>query len=592
MQVIPLIPDHAPFTPEQRAWLNGFLAGMFSGRAPEHAPANVQPLKISVLYASQSGTGEGLARKVTKELKSKGHSVEMASLEGYEPVALASVKHAIFVASTYGEGDPPDCAKSFFERLSMENAPRLSSLSYALLALGDRHYEHFCKFGADLESRLIHLGARPICERVECDVDVEEPFTLWKAALLARLEAFASGKVTDSPSTNAISVTRNSSPSANDGPVYTRERPLLATIKEKRALTRDVSTKLTMHFCFSTADSGLRYEAGDACGIVPQNDPRLVDEILFALGLSGFEQVTLGAAAEFAIREALTHHLQITRLNRKLVQAFAAKGDCIVLKGLLLPEQQAHLEKYTFDRGLIDLLVEYPAVLANAQELVSILPKLAPRLYSISSSPAAHGDEIHTTVAIVRYRSHNRERGGVCSTMLSDRISTGEQLPVYIQPNKKFRLPRNSDAPIIMIGPGTGIAPFRGFLHERRAVGAGGKNWLFFGERRAETDFLYRDELGEMFRDGHLSRMDTAFSRDQSHKIYVQDRMLEQSEQLWHWLQDGASMYVCGDATHMAKDVDAALHHIVERQGCLDVEAAREYVQNLKEANRYQRDVY
>ena len=591
MQAIPLIPDHAPFTPEQRAWLNGFLAGIFSGSAPKNAP-EVQPLKISVLYASQSGTGESLARKVTKELKSKGHFVEMASLEGYEPAALASEKHAIFVASTYGEGDPPDCAKSFFERLSMADAPRLNSLSYALLALGDRHYEHFCKFGVDLESRLIDLGARPICERVECDVDVEEPFALWKAALLARLEVVASGKVTDVPAPTGISVAQSLSPSTTDSPMYTRERPLLATLSEKRALTRDVSTKLTMHFSFSTADSGLRYAAGDACGIVPQNDHRLVDEILFALGFSGFEQVNLGSSGELPLREALTHHLQITRLNRKLVQAYAAKGECSVLKGLLLPEQQAHLEKYTFDRGLIDLLVEYPGVLSNAQELISVLPKLAPRLYSISSSPAAHGNQIHTTVAIVRYRSHNRERGGVCSTMLSDRISAGEQLPVYIQPNKKFRLPRNPDAPIIMIGPGTGIAPFRGFLHERRAVGARGKNWLFFGERRAETDFLYRDELEDMFRDGHLSRMDTAFSRDQSHKIYVQDRMLEQSEQLWHWLQDGASMYVCGDATHMAKDVDAALHHVVERHGCMDVEAAREYVQKLKETNRYQRDVY
>lgn len=594
MHTVPYVPDHAPFTPEQRAWLNGFLAGMFSGAAPAtEAMPKLQPLKIAVLYASQSGTGEGLARKVAKELKSKGHIAEMASLEGYEPKALAAEKHAIFVASTYGEGDPPDVAKPFFYRLCMEDAPRLESLTYALLSLGDRHYEHFCKFGADLDSRLTALGARPICERVECDVDVEEPFAMWKTALMARLEAIALGKA-DTASVPTAQVTQpiEAPTASSESAVYTRNRPLLATVREMRALTRDVSTKLTMHFAFSTADSGLKYEAGDAFGVVPQNDPRLVEEILFALSLSGCEEVELPAAGRVPLRDALTHHLQMTRLNRKMVQTYATKGECQTLKGLLIPEQQAHLDRYMFDRGLIDLLAEYPGVVTQPEELVALLPKLTPRLYSISSSPAAHGDEIHTTVAIVRYRAHNRERGGVCSTMLSDRLSAGETLPVYIQPNKKFRLPRQDDAPVIMIGPGTGVAPFRGFLHERRVTGSRGRNWLFFGERRADTDFLYREELEEMAADGHLTRLDTAFSRDQDHKIYVQDRMLEQSSLLWSWLEDGASVYVCGDATHMAKDVDAALHQVVERHGRMDVEGAREYVQNLREANRYQRDVY
>jgi sulfite reductase (NADPH) flavoprotein alpha-component len=259
---------------------------------------------------------------------------------------------------------------------------------------------------------------------------------------------------------------------------------------------------------------------------------------------------------------------------------------------LLAPEQQAHLEKYIYERGLIDLLEECPGGLHDPAALVAMLPKLTPRLYSISSSPLAHSGEIHTTVAVVRYRSLNRERGGVCSTLVADRLPVGDHLPIYIQPNKKFRLPKETNAPMIMIGPGTGIAPFRAFLHERRALGCTGRNWLFFGERSASTDFLYREELLEMQADGHLTRLDLAFSRDQEHKIYVQDRMLEQASELWRWIEDGASVYVCGDASRMAKDVDATLHKIVEQQGGFSHEDAHEYVQLLKDQHRYHRDVY
>jgi sulfite reductase (NADPH) flavoprotein alpha-component len=275
-----------------------------------------------------------------------------------------------------------------------------------------------------------------------------------------------------------------------------------------------------------------------------------------------------------------------------MIESYATIGNCQGLFNLLVPEQQSHLDKYTYDRGLIDLLHDYPNVLREPSDLVAMLPRLSPRLYSISSSPAAHAGEIHTTVAVVRYRSHNRERGGVCSTLLADRRKTGEALPIYIQPNKRFRLPEDSAAPIIMIGPGTGIAPFRSFLHERRALGHTGRNWLFFGERSAATDFLYRDELQTMQSDAHLTRMDVAFSRDQDHKVYVQDRMLEQAPAFWQWLEDGASIYVCGDASRMAKDVDATLHTIAEQQGHLDRDVAMEYVRQLKDQHRYHRDVY
>jgi sulfite reductase (NADPH) flavoprotein alpha-component len=360
---------------------------------------------------------------------------------------------------------------------------------------------------------------------------------------------------------------------------------------DKHDLTASESSKSTLHLAFSVEGTTLAYEAGDACGVVPHNDLNLVAEILQLLRCNGNEKVECGKCPT-TLHDALTHQLQITRLNRKIVTEYAKRGKCTPLLELLAPEQQANLDRYIYDRGLVDLLLEFPGVIEDPSELIAMLPKLTPRLYSISSSPAAHAGQVHTTVAVVRYSSHNRERGGVCSTLFADRASVSDRLPIYIQPNKRFRLPLNPDAPIIMIGPGTGIAPFRGFLHERRALGAKGRNWLFFGERSAATDYLYRDELEAMREDGHLTRLDTAFSRDQERKVYVQDRMIEQAPMLWSWLEDGASVYVCGDASRMAKDVHATLTSIVEKQGGMSAEAAAEYVSAMKEDHRYHRDVY
>jgi sulfite reductase (NADPH) flavoprotein alpha-component len=595
MQQTPYIPETAPFTPEQRDWLNGFLAGLFSGVMPISTSTKTKPartsLKIAVLHASQSGTGEGLARKVVKELKAKGHIATVASLDSYNPYALANEQHAVLIASTYGEGDPPDGAKPFFQQLCLPEAPRLDNLSYSVLALGDKHYEHFCKFGSDLDERLESLGARRITPKVECDLDLDEPFARWKASLLSRLEAIACGD-----SLTAVeSVINFSSPavvSSTSDHTHNRENPYYAKLVERRALTNDVSSKLTVHLALSLQQESLPYEAGDALGVIAQNDPRVVAEVLQATRLGGSEPITLAKFGEMTVSKALTNYLQITRLNRKLIESFAHRADAYKLQVLLIPEHQAHLESFCYDRGLIDLLLDYPGAITSADELVNMLPRLTPRLYSISSSPTAHHGQVHTTVAVVRYRSHNRDRGGVCSTLLAERIDAGETIPVYIQPNKRFRLPQQGDAPIIMIGPGTGIAPFRAFLHERHALGCNGRNWLFFGERSAATDFIYRDELQAMQADGHLTRLDLAFSRDQEHKIYVQDRMLEQGREFWQWLQDGASVYVCGDASRMAKDVDATLLKIIEEQGGLPREAATEYIQQLKDQRRYQRDVY
>jgi sulfite reductase (NADPH) flavoprotein alpha-component len=602
VETVPFIPENAPFTAEQRAWLNGLLAGLFSTSAlPGAAPAKPSH-RIAVLYASQSGTAEGLARKLAKELKTQGHVPAVSTLVGYTPAALAAEKYALILASTYGDGDAPDGVQPFYEQLCSEHFPRFEGLSYAVLALGDKHYEHFCKFGKDLDAKLIALGANPLCERVDCDVEVDEPFEQWKSAVIPRLNEVAAGHKTAPPA--VAPTTRNgetrlsggvssaSAAKAASAENFSRDNPLLAPLVDKRDLTRNESTKSTLHLAFSIEGTGLRYEVGDACGVIPRNDLNLVAELLQNLRFNGNEQVPCGKTGKTTLHDALTHHLQITLLNRKIAKEYATKGKCAKLLDLLVPEQQEQLQRYVYGRGLIDLLVEYPGVIDEPAELVAMLPKLTPRLYSISSSPLAHHGQIHTTVAVVRYRSYNRERGGVCSTFFADRSTLSDRLPIYIQPNKKFKLPQNSDAPIIMIGPGTGIAPFRGFLHERRALGAKGRNWLFFGERSAATDYLYRQELEGMRADGHLTRLDTAFSRDQEDKIYVQDRMMEHAPLVWSWLKDGASVYVCGDATRMAKDVHAALHRIIEKEGCMPAQAAEEYVHVLKDEHRYHRDVY
>jgi sulfite reductase (NADPH) flavoprotein alpha-component len=587
---VPVIPESAPFTAAQRAWLNGFLAGMYSQGAAL-AATTVAVKDVAVVYASQTGTSERLAKKIAKELKAKGHTARVVNMDGYAATALAKEETALILASTYGEGDPPEGAQGFYAQLCDESAPRMETLTYSVLALGDSHYEHFCKFGTDIDERLAALGAKALHPMVTCDVEVDEPFEVWKTGLMARLaETTANGNGGGaSPTSQKRDVGH---PAEEALPAWHRDKPFAAALKERRPLTHEASGKQTLHLAFSLEGSGLTYEAGDALGVITANDPALVEDVIAAAKLDAHETVMLAKAGQVSLAEALTNHLQMTRLSRKLVEAYAKAGGCEVLLGLLVPEQQTHLDTYMWDRGLIDLLLEYPGVIASGQQMCEMLPRLAPRLYSISSSPKAHAGEVHATVAVVRYKSHNRERGGVCSTQFADRLPEGGTMPVYIQPNKRFRLPADTTAPILMIGPGTGIAPFRGFLHERAATGATGKNWLFFGAQSVKTDYLYEDELAELQAKGVLTRLDTAFSRDQEHKIYVQDRMVEQGAELFAWLEQGATIYVCGDASRMAKDVDAALHRVIETHGVRDAEAAKEYVAALHDAKRYLKDVY
>lgn len=588
---VPHIPETAPFTSEQRAWLNGYLAALFAAEPqPATSDSRVNSLRVAVYFATQSGTSERLAKKLAKALKAQGHAAEIASLEKATPDEIASQQHAVFLASTYGEGDPPDGVKPLRDRLFSDAAPALPGLRYSVFCLGDKNYEHFCKFGIELDERLEQLGAARIAPRVECDVDVDAPFESWQKDLLPRLSS-------DLPegAGSSVMVSHSYGPTGSTQstvPTYTRENPYRAELKERCALTAEASSKLTVHLGLGVEDPQFRYEAGDACGVLAQNDPALVQQILARLPFGNDTVVNLQRVGECTIQDALLHHLQPSRTTRKTVQAFAEKTGSKALSALLPAAQGAHLEAFLHGRDLLDMLDDFPGTITAAEELVACVPRLAPRLYSIASSPAAHRGELHCTISVVRYRSHNRERGGVASTMLGERIRLGTKVPVYIQPNKRFRLPVDTATPMLMIGPGTGVAPFRSFLHERLALGHTGRNWLFFGERSASTDFLYRSELESMRDTGHLTHLDLAFSRDQAHKIYVQDRMIEQGSRIWAWLQDGAQFYICGDASRMAKDVDAALHRVIETHGRMSTDRAAEYVSQLQEQSRYHRDVY
>lgn len=593
--LIPHIPEDAPFAPAQRAWLNGFLAGLYS-YAPAPAADVRKPLRVALLYGSQTGTAEGLARKLSRELKAAGFDVALNSLERYMPATLAAESHAVFIVSTYGEGEAPDPAQPFFQQLCVERFPLLENLSYALLALGDSHYEHYCQFGKDLDAKLTALGATRILDRVECDVELDAPYAAWKAAVGRRLREFTAPPIPPIPmsieSVGAVAQAPAALSSATAAPACSRDKPYLAPVREKRALTHPSSSKLTLHLSFEIGASSVRYEAGDACGVIPQNCPDLVDTALGLLPFGGDELVEVPKAGMLPLRRALLERFAITRLTRNMVARYAEIAQCRRLESLLEPDRQVELERYLHGRDLVDLLKECPGALQSPADMVKMLPRLVPRLYSIASSPLAHPGQIDTTVSVVRYHTHHRDREGVCSSLLAGRVEVGDCVPLYIQPNKKFRLPENPAAPVIMIGPGTGIAPFRAFLHERRATGASGQNWLFFGERSAATDFLYRDELEGMLADRHLTRLDTAFSRDQEKKVYVQDLMIENARQLWAWLDRGAFIYVCGDASRMAKDVDRTLHRIAEVQGGMSPEVAEIYMQALKADRRYQRDVY
>ena len=592
---VPVLPDNAPFTPEQRAYLNGFLAGLFS-RAPQPnlagAASDSKPLTpLTILFGSQTGNAENVSKRIAKEAGKRGFAPTVQDLGKYATAQLASEQALLVVTSTYGDGEPPDNAKVFGDFLNGEAAPKLAATKFSVLALGDTNYPKFCAFGKAVDARLEQLGATRVHPRTDCDVEYEEAFAKWLDGALGALSAGESKKylVISNQSEAAV---ESSAPTQSLITNYSRSHPFPAPLLANVRLNGEGSAKDTRHFEFALDGSGLSYEAGDALGVRPTNCAELAEELLRALGRSGEEPVPDRDGKETPLREALVHHYEITRIPQPLLKALAEKtGDAELLK-YVAPGASGDLAKFIWGREVIDLLHAHPTAKFTPAEFVALLRKLQPRLYSISSSPKAHPGQVHLCVGVVRYDSLGRPRKGVCSTFLAERVPTGGAVPVFVHHNKNFRPPANPDAPMIMVGPGTGIAPFRAFLEERRATGAKGKNWLFFGDQRGATDFLFREELEAMQRDGTLTRLDLAFSRDQAEKIYVQTRMLEHGQELFAWLEAGGGFYVCGDASRMAKDVDAALHQIIQTAGGKTAEEATAYVAALKKDKRYQRDVY
>jgi sulfite reductase (NADPH) flavoprotein alpha-component len=575
---VPMIPESAPFTAEQRAYLNGFFAGLFSRANAVVTPPQQASIPLSILFGSQTGNAEALAKRAANEARKLGFAPAVHDLAGYAVDGLPSERRLLVITSTYGDGDPPDSAKPFWERIRNGTAPTVSDLRYAVLALGDSSYPKFCAFGKAVDERLEAMGGKRAHPRLDCDVDFETPFAQWIVTALQALSGSSNGasQLHVAPKSDEGGSTLNTPLS------FGRSNPFPAPLIANRNLNAPGSSKDTRHLEFSLEGSGLKYEVGDALAVRPCNCPDLVDELIAALGCSPTD-----ALNGVSVHHALLHDYEITRVPAALVKAAGERcGD-----KNLLQLAAADLNKFVHGMDVLDFIRRFPEAEFCAAD-VALLKKLPPRLYSISSSPKAHPGQVHLCVGIVRTEFGGRPRKGVCSTFLADRVEDGTTVPVFVHHNKNFRPPTDDSTPMIMVGPGTGIAPFRAFLEERRALGAKGKNWLLFGDQHAATDFLYRDEIETMLREGTLSKLDTAFSRDQAEKIYVQQRMAENAKELFAWLEEGAHFYVCGDASRMAKDVDRALHQVIETASDRTPEQAADYVRHLSASRRYQRDVY
>jgi sulfite reductase (NADPH) flavoprotein alpha-component len=603
---VPVMPVSAPLPAATRLWFDGVLAGLYSradtstsvpapgaglglatpsSEGPAVSPnvriARPRP-KVLLLWASQTGNVESLTERYATQLMESGFEIRTSCMEDYDASALAKAQYVLLMTSTFGDGDAPDNGMSLWSALKAGDAPRLDGMRYAVLAFGDRNYDQFCAHGRNLDARLAEQGAIRLLPRVDCDTEFQPAADAWLERIVTRIKE-EDAALYEVPADGMI-------PAVLPGALPTKARPAASRLVANLQLNKQGASKDTRYFSLATGNSGLEYEAGDALGVWPSNCPELVDELIGLSGLAADTAVSVSGVGEMRLADALGKHFEIARPSPEALALIAARSPNPSLGALLAGDRKMDLKKWLWGQQLADVLHEFPVQL-SAPELLGVLKRLQPRLYSIASSPKAHAGEVHLTVAAVRYSNGRRQRKGVSSTFLADRAGD-VSVPVFVQKSAHFRPPRSGDAPMIMVGPGTGVAPFRGFLHERLARGDTGRNWLFFGEQHAATDFYYRDELETMRAKGLLTRLDLAFSRDQADKIYVQDRMREHGAQLWAWLEAGAHFYVCGDAGRMAKDVDAALRAVVAEHGGMSDDKALEYVSWLAREKRYARDVY
>jgi sulfite reductase (NADPH) flavoprotein alpha-component len=584
---LPHIPTDAPYSANQRAWLGGFFAGLHTHMVQSSASVSTAEVRaIHILYGSQTGNCEALANDAATAAKAHGLSPVVKGMDEVEIDALAAMEHLLIITSTYGEGEMPDNAQALWDAVKGDGAPKLANLKYSVLALGDTGYDLFCQAGKDWDEKLAELGAQRIYERTDCDVDFDVPAAAWISSVVPQIAGSVTAVGELAPM--RVSVTEATATVTTE---YNRKNPFPAKLLVNRWVTAENSSKETRHYEVSIAGSGLSYEAGDALCIIPSNCPELVADLVKALACGGSEDVSVnGELMPFS--EALRTQFEIKLPSKELLEEIGKRSGDQTFNGLLQGGDKEALANYMWGRDTLDLLVQFPQCEFSAAEFIALLKPLQHRAYSISSSGKVHPETVHLTVASVRYESHGREHKGVCSTFLADLVGDSTEVRCFFIPNKVFRVPEDDGLPIIMVGPGTGIAPFRAFLQEREYRKASGKNWLFFGDRNAATDFMYREELETMQASGVLTRLDLAFSRDQEEKIYVQDRMREHGAELFAWLEQGGYFFVCGDAYRMAKDVDKALHGVIAEHGKLSEQAAIDYVNQLKKDKRYVRDVY
>ncbi|AOZ93931.1 assimilatory sulfite reductase (NADPH) flavoprotein subunit [Paenibacillus crassostreae] len=590
-------------TETQQNWLSGYITALQSIASPSSVDINLQtttqvtevvvnnPVSISrdvtILFGSQTGNCQRLAGSLSRRLEEQGFKVNLSSMNNFKPNNLKQVQNLLILVSTHGEGDAPDNALPFYEFLHSKRAPQLKDLRYSVLALGDSSYEFFCKTGKDFDIRLEELGGNRIFHRVDCDVDYDESAAEWFDNVSSKLIEPSGSSVV------AELVTGFSNGTSTEQSAYSRTSPFKAEVLENINLNARGSERETRHLELSLEGSQLQYEPGDCVGIYPENNSNLVDTLIETMGWKSDELVQINKKGEERpLREALLNQFEITVLTKPLIEKAADLTSNKGLSDLLVEGHEQELRTYLNEKDLLDLVQDFSPWNASTQEFVSILRKMPPRLYSIASSSKANPDEVHLTIRTVRYEVNGRERYGVCSTQCAERLESGDALPIYIHQNPNFKLPANSETPIIMIGPGTGVAPFRAFIEERAETNASGKNWLFYGDQHFLTDFLYQLDFQRWVKEGVLTRMDVAFSRDTDQKVYVQHRMLEKGRELYQWLEDGASVYICGDEKHMAHDVHNALIKIIEEVGGKSNEQALAYLADLQQQNRYQRDVY
>ncbi|WP_281486920.1 assimilatory sulfite reductase (NADPH) flavoprotein subunit [Lysinibacillus sphaericus] len=569
-------------TLEQKIWLNGYLSAAQATQEPivVTAPATTQSITktMTILYGSQTGNSQGLAEKYASLLEAQNVDVTVSSLGKFKASNLKKITNLLLIVSTHGEGDPPDQAIQFYEFLHSKRAPKLEHLQYSVLALGDSSYEFFCKTGKDFDEQFAKLGATRMVPRTDCDVDYDDAAAQWFSAVQQEFLKQAT----------AISVTSTESDEILGATTYSRKNPFYAEVLENINLNGRGSNKETRHLELSIEGANFQFEPGDSIGIQPENSESLVDALLGALQFDPATEVTVFDEI-LSLKNALQKRLEITVLSKPVLEKIKAYTEHNEFSRLL--EEPNAWKDYAKGRDLLDVVEDFAPFTWSAQQFVDILRKIPSRLYSIASSQLANNDEVHLTISKVSYETNGRQRLGVCSGSVAD-LQIGDTLPIYVHKNPNFRLPEQKETPIIMIGAGTGIAPYRAFLEEREELGVVGKAWLIFGDQHFVTDFLYQTDWQRWLASGTLSQMHIAFSRDTDKKIYVQHKIEENAANFYEWLEQGAVIYVCGDEKSMAADVDATIHRIIEQQGQKSSEQAKAFVQELKQKKRYQRDVY